>query len=238
VVARRAAESARIAENPSIQGRLDTMVDSPRDKREDFVISEDNDTDDEEDLDRQDYYDDQPGLFQNKLSPTVIIGGIGLVIIVILLIVVLAGPSDVIDRQQFEALEERVQQLEKRITTTGLMDEAVGRIDSNEKELSLIMERMDRFEGTVTTQIDQIIKELGKLHRQAGSAPAAKVKTTQPAADSTPEKQTRVHEVRAGDTLYSISRRYGLTVDQLRSYNNIGKDTAIRPGQKLKLSPP
>jgi len=41
-----------------------------------------------------------------------------------------------------------------------------------------------------------------------------------------------------GETLYSISRRYGLTVDQLRTYNNIGKDTAIRPGQKLKLSPP
>ena len=214
------------------------MVDSPRDNREDFVISEDHDTDGEEDLDRQDYYEDQPGLFQNKLNPTVVIGGIGLVIIVILLIMVLAGPSDVVDRQQLQALEDRVQQLEKRITTTGVMDEAVDRIDSNEKELSLIMERVDRFEGTVTTQIDQIIKELGKLHRQTDSAPAAKVKTTQPAADATPEKQIRVHEVRAGDTLYSISRRYGLTVDQLRTYNNLGKDTAIRPGQKLKLSPP
>jgi membrane-bound lytic murein transglycosylase D len=48
----------------------------------------------------------------------------------------------------------------------------------------------------------------------------------------------KIHEVGAGDTLYSISRRYSLTVDQLRKYNNIGKDTAIRPGQKLKLSPP
>jgi LysM repeat protein len=38
--------------------------------------------------------------------------------------------------------------------------------------------------------------------------------------------------------MYSISRRYGLTVEQLRTYNNIGKNAAIRPGQKLKLSPP
>jgi LysM repeat protein len=214
------------------------MVDSPKDNREDFVISEDDDTEGEEDLGRQDYYDDQTGLFQNKLNRTFIIGGIGLVIIVILLVMVLAGPSDVVDRQQLQALEDRIQQLEKRITTTGVMDEALGRIDNNEKELSLIMERVDRFEGTVTTQIDQIIKELGKLHQKAGSAPAAKVKTPQPAVKSTPEKQIKVHEVRPGETLYSISRRYGLTVDQLRTYNNLSKDTAIRPGQKLKLSPP
>ena len=214
------------------------MVDSPKDNREDFVISEDDDTEGEEDLGRQDYYDDQTGLFQNKLNRTFIIGGIGLVIIVILLVMVLAGPSDVVDRQQLQALEDRIQQLEKRITTTGVMDEALGRIDNNEKELSLIMERVDRFEGTVATQIDQIIKELGKLHQKAGSAPAAKVKTAQPAAKSTPEKPTRVHEVRPGETLYSISRRYGLTVDQLRTYNNLGTDTAIHPGQKLKLTLP
>jgi len=214
------------------------MVDSPKDNREDFVISEDDDTEGEEDLGRQDYYEDQPGLFHNKLNRTYIIGAIGLVIIVILLVMVLAGPSDVVDRQQVHALEDRIQLLEKRITTTGVMDEALGRIDSNEKELSLIMERVDRFESTVSTQIDQIIKELGKLHQKAGTAPAAKVKIPPPAAKSTPEKQTKVHEVRTGETLYSISRRYGLTVDQLRTYNNIGKDTAIRPGQKLKLSPP
>ena len=214
------------------------MVDSPKDNREDFVISENDDTDGEEDLSRQDYYEDQTGLFHNKLNRTYIIGGIGLVILVVLLVMVLTGPSDVVERQQLQALEDRIQQLEKRITTTGVMDEALGRIDSNEKELSLIMERVDRFEGTVTTQIDQIIKELGNLHQKAGTAPAAKVKTPPPAAKPAPEKQTKVHEVRAGDTLYSISRRYGLTVDQLRTYNDIGKDAAIRPGQKLKLSPP
>ena len=214
------------------------MVDSPKDNREDFVISEDDDTEGEENLGRQDYYDDRTGLFQNKLNRTFIIGGIGLVIIVILLVMVLTGPYDEVDRQQLQALEDRIQQLEKRITTTGVMDEALGRIDNNEKELSLIMERVDRFEGTVTTQIDQIIKELGKLHQKAGTKPAAKVKTPPPAAKSTPEKQTRVHEVRTGETLYSISRRYGLTVDQLRTFNGLGKDTAIRPGQKLKLGPP
>ena len=124
------------------------------------------------------------------------------------------------------------------MATLGVMDQALERIDNSEKELGLIMERVDRFEGTVTTQIDQIIKELEKLHQKTGSAPAPKAKAVQPVAKSTTKKKMKVHEVSAGETLYSISRRYGLTVDQLREYNNIGKDTAIRPGQKLKLSPP
>ena len=214
------------------------MVESPKDTREDFVISQDDDTEDEEDLGQEEYYGNQTSILKGKSNRTYIIGGVGLVLIVVILIFALTGPSNDVNRQQLQALDERIQELEKRLATIGLIDQALARIDNNEKELSLIMERVDRFEGTVTTQIDQIIKELGKLHQKAGSTPAAAVKPKQPVSKSIPEKQEKIHEVRAGDTLYSISRRYSLTVDQLRIYNNIGKDAAIRPGQKLRLSPP
>ncbi|MBW2584557.1 MAG: LysM peptidoglycan-binding domain-containing protein [Deltaproteobacteria bacterium] len=197
------------------------MVDSPKDTREDFVISNGYDEEEEGDLGREDSYSRQTGVLQN-----------------ILFVFILSGSSDGVKLEQLQALEKRIEQLEKRMATLGVMDQALERIDNSEKELGLIMERVDRFEGTVTTQIDQIIKELGKLHQKTGSAPAPKAKAAQPVAKSTTEKKMRVHEVSAGETLYSISRRYGLTVDQLRKYNNIGKDTAIRPGQKLKLSPP
>jgi len=212
------------------------MVDSPKDTREDFVISNGYDEEEEGDLGREDSYSRQTGVLQNKSNLPYIIGGVGLVFIVILFVFILSGSSDGVKLEQLQALEKRIEQLEKRMATLGVMDQALERIDNSEKELGLIMERVDRFEGTVTTQIDQIIKELGKLHQKKGSAPQAKAPP--PVAKSTTEKKMKVHEVSAGETLYSISRRYGLTVDQLRKYNNIGKDTAIRPGQKLKLSPP
>ena len=211
------------------------MVDSPRDNHEDFIISKDDDTEGEEELDREDYYGNQTGILQNKSNRLYIIGGIGLLIIVILSVIFLTGSSDVVDREQLQTLEEKIQGLEKKLATIGFIDQALDRIDNNEKELNLIMERIDRFEGTVTTQIDQIIKELGALHQKTGSAPAPRAKKPQPTAKSTKEKQTKIHEVSAGETLYSISRRYGLTVDQLRTYNNIGPETAIRPGQRLRL---
>ena len=215
------------------------MVDATKKNHEDFIISDENDTDPDEDYGQKEYYESQtPGLLQDKKYRPFIIGGIGLVIIVILLVMIFSGLSDGVDRKQIQALEERIQGLEQKLATVGVIDQAINRIDNNEKEIQLFMERVDRFEGTVSTQIDQIIKELGALHQKTGSTPAPKAGTNRPAAKPPADKKTEFHQVKAGETLYSISRRYGLTVDQLMSYNNIGKDAAIRPGQKLRLSPP
>jgi murein DD-endopeptidase MepM/ murein hydrolase activator NlpD len=47
---------------------------------------------------------------------------------------------------------------------------------------------------------------------------------------------TRFHKVAAGDTLYSIARKLGTTVDNICKLNHIGKDFRLRPGQVLKYS--
>jgi len=52
----------------------------------------------------------------------------------------------------------------------------------------------------------------------------------------TPVTKTDQHLVRSGDTLYSISRAYNLTVDQLKSYNNLKTDV-LSVGQVLTLRP-
>lgn len=46
-----------------------------------------------------------------------------------------------------------------------------------------------------------------------------------------------VHTVRSGDTLWDIARAYdGVTVDQIKRLNNMGNNSRIRPGQKLKIA--
>lgn len=47
---------------------------------------------------------------------------------------------------------------------------------------------------------------------------------------------SRQHVVKQGDTLYSIAKRYDLTVDQLKQYNNL-RDNAIGVGQILYVTP-
>jgi LysM repeat protein len=47
-------------------------------------------------------------------------------------------------------------------------------------------------------------------------------------------KPARYHTVSKGDTLYSISRKYGVTVPKLKSTNGLSGDT-IRIGQTLRV---
>ncbi|NJK90549.1 MAG: LysM peptidoglycan-binding domain-containing protein [Blastochloris sp.] len=63
----------------------------------------------------------------------------------------------------------------------------------------------------------------------SGATPAP---TPPPQVTSSPA--TGVHTVQAGDTLWGISKKYGISVDVLRQINSLTTDT-IKPGQTLKL---
>lgn len=58
---------------------------------------------------------------------------------------------------------------------------------------------------------------------------------TEPAASGTPTANTvSTHTVQRGETLFSISNRYGVTVDELRNLNGLSGN-AIQVGQKLRV---
>jgi membrane-bound lytic murein transglycosylase D len=63
----------------------------------------------------------------------------------------------------------------------------------------------------------------------------APVKPAAPApAQSTANATTSHHTVGQGETLYSISRKYGTTVDNIKKLNNL-KGDGISVGLKLKV---
>ena len=53
-----------------------------------------------------------------------------------------------------------------------------------------------------------------------------------PTATATP--QVTIHIVQRGDTLYSIARRYGSTVDAVKAANGLTNNN-IHPGQQLVI---
>ncbi|MDE6145695.1 MAG: LysM peptidoglycan-binding domain-containing protein, partial [Muribaculaceae bacterium] len=53
-----------------------------------------------------------------------------------------------------------------------------------------------------------------------------------PEAPAAPE--SHIHKVAKGDTLYSLSKRYGVSVDAIRQANGL-KDSSLRIGQRLKI---
>jgi lipoprotein NlpD len=46
------------------------------------------------------------------------------------------------------------------------------------------------------------------------------------------------HVVKAGETVYSIARRYGLEYRDVARWNGLGRDFLIHPGERLRLNPP
>lgn len=59
-----------------------------------------------------------------------------------------------------------------------------------------------------------------------------------PPADPDPDPgQEQIYIVQRGDNLFRIALRYGLTVNELASYNNITDPTRIDVGQQLRIPP-
>jgi membrane-bound lytic murein transglycosylase D len=48
--------------------------------------------------------------------------------------------------------------------------------------------------------------------------------------------ERRIHRVRSGESLWSISRRYGMTVAQLSRMNHISTKAVLQPGQRLQVA--
>jgi len=219
------------------------MVDPKEASREDFIVNEHYAAEEVADLDQEKYYERSSEVLRNKSIVLFIIGGLGLVVLVVMFVIILSRPKNIVDLEYLQSLEARMQQLEKKLATIGIMDQIIERLGKQEQNLDRLDKKTDRFESTVTTQIDQIIKELGALHQktsQISTAAAPQPKTTnkkQPVASKKVKTAPQFHQVQPGETLYRISRRYGLSIEQLRTYNDLAANAAIYPGQKLKLSP-
>jgi hypothetical protein len=69
------------------------------------------------------------------------------------------------------------------------------------------------------------------------SASAAARTTSRPAAPSRTASASagRAYRVRSGDTLWTIARRSGISVDRLREANGLGARATLQPGQKLLI---
>jgi len=74
------------------------------------------------------------------------------------------------------------------------------------------------------------------LLARAASGTSAPIADATPAVATEPESddeiETITYRVRKGDTLSSIARRYGMTVNGLKSLNNL-RSSALRIGARL-----
>ena len=108
--------------------------------------------------------------------------------------------------------------------------------------MQLINERLKQLEnktGQLEAQFTETNESVTTLGSYVISLEERMKHLTKEIEKSSIKKQTvsqeekQYHKVRRGDTLYSISRKYGLSVDEIRRLNNLNDNKPIQPGQKL-----
>ena len=179
-------------------------------------------------------------LNKSKTLFGLLIGAI-VALIIALLALIMGGGAGRGSSQQMAQLEERIQTLEERLDKFEAIDEKVTRIWEQAKSFETFKDRFERSEASMSLRMDHLTMSLESMQKQLGKvhAPvAATVKTTAPKTAPSTTPQPQYHVVQSGDTLYSISKKYNLEVDQLLQLNHMNPDSVIQPGQKLIVGKP
>ncbi|WP_027369609.1 LysM peptidoglycan-binding domain-containing protein [Desulfovermiculus halophilus] len=132
---------------------------------------------------------------------------------------------------RLENLEARVSSLASRIKTSG-QNQSSGDLDETLESLGMQLQNLEndftRFKKQVSSQISAL-QDKAPAQASAGS----------PDSGSSPgsgQDGQEVYTVKKGDNLYRIGLKFDVSVEQLRSWNNLSPDSEIFPGQKLTVS--
>jgi LysM repeat protein len=186
-----------------------------------------------------------------------ILGGAGLLLAVVLLTLSSGGrnkrPPDNVTASKHATLD----QLEQRIAGLEGLVKEIELLETHNRELQKSVAEINRTEGLISQRVDQLTQVVDELKKSMTSrsatieAPSSEqgkpVATTEksyyPEAPSTITRmpfslpKSRYHEVRPGDTLYSIAQQYNLTVNELCRLNDMTPRQVIHPGQELLVAP-
>ena len=161
----------------------------------------------------------------------------GFLILIVLCVVLIARTYSLAEKAQLLALESRLEQLEGRLGSLE-GDGALSQTGGSGNQLILLTERLDQLEANMTARMNNMVKELNAPPPDKTAKAVQKAETPKQLPAETKETKAKMHTVKQGETLYRISRRYNLSVDQLREYNKLGAKADIFPGQQLKVTPP
>jgi LysM repeat protein len=166
-----------------------------------------------------------------------IYGGIG-VLILIFLIALFSGSGDKSFKDDLLFIKAKFEQVESKLAHIEELGAKVAHLEKQQKELQqFIRDAVKSGEG-LAEQIRSLSQKVETTKKGTASMSGSKAKHSAGVQKKSASANNKsFHEVRSGDTLYSIAKTYGITLDELCRLNNISRDQAIQPGQKLLLAP-
>jgi LysM repeat protein len=152
------------------------------------------------------------------------------IVLVVLIILIVAGSIFYyLNRQstsgEADPLELKVAALEGKITEIqNQLAELQGKIGTLGPDPALL-QRMDALSQKV-----EVLERRKQLTTESKAKPSSLPKRTVSTGK-------QYHTVRKGEALSGISKKYGISVEELRKLNNLSVNQPLRAGQKLQVSP-
>ena len=111
------------------------------------------------------------------------------------------------------------------------------RIERIEASLSIKYETLANRINKLERSIDRLSRKLDSYKKKSSSIvkkPSVKTsKKKETKKTVSKKKQSIFHTVKKGDTLYSLSKKYGISIKQLEKINHLPKNANIYPGDNL-----
>jgi LysM repeat protein len=193
----------------------------------------------------EDFADDLLGKNTNsshrEISPrakshgkTIILWAVGILILIAIISFLFGGGTGV-SKKELDSVTTRLTRLEKKTENLEGVEGKIAYLEKEDKELEKSAAKMDKSIGFLISQINTLNKKIDSLQKSMSSTSVGTKPSSIKKVKQAPQAKSQYHEVRAGDSLYSIAQKYGISVDELCRINNITKKHVIQPGQKLKV---
>jgi len=129
----------------------------------------------------------------------------------------------------------RITNLEERVFKLEAIDR-VTIIREQFKAFKQFKERFERLEASISLSSDHISKDPDAMIPKIAEQRPGNAESCKSSKDSKKTSKKRYHTVNVGETLYGISRKYGLTVKNIQIMNKLNDRFVIYPGQKLLVT--
>lgn len=166
-----------------------------------------------------------------------IYGGIAGVILLFLILVLAGGSGN--SQKNLDKLATKITTLEKKVNS----------IESWQNDLQARLKGLDQIErgiSELSKRVNTMSKEIKEVKKTASSSysdlknrldnlSSRSSRPASPQKQSTTPKNAKTHQVKKGENLFRIGLQYGVTAEQIRSWNDLDKNEPIYPGQKLLI---
>ena len=165
-----------------------------------------------------------------------IAGGLGVLLVIILIMLIFGGEEGGKSDKRLTALQAKVDQIEKTLAGLAGFEDRMAQAEKQARLAQQSMAGAERQINVIEGKIEDLARKAEVPQKKESSQPAQAVPQKKEQEKPAARSVEKTHVVKAGETLYQISNRHGITIEELRRLNQLKGDQSIHPGQKLVVS--